>query len=275
MKVPILTYHSLDIEGNDYGTNNLVAFASDLEQISSNGFRILPLSTVVDLWLTNPAELESRRTIALTCDDGSNFDYHDLPHPVAGQQRSIINILKDFGGSTGSRQPVPCITSFVIVSPQARTTLDQASLIGRGWWSDEWWNPAIATGLMEIANHSWDHNHENLAEGEFPGVERGTFASIVTDPLADYQIANASDYLHRNFPNPGAGLFAYPYGKSNAFLASEYFPRRAGEIGVKAAFADNPEPLHAASDCWQLPRYIHRSDWKTPSDLQRILDDAG
>jgi Polysaccharide deacetylase len=273
MRIPILTYHSADIRGNDYGDNDLVALASDIEQITRSGIRIMPLSTIVELWLTSPHVLESHPTIAITCDDGTDFDYRDLPHPVAGLQRSALNILRDFhAGPLGSRQRTLSATSFVIVSPSARSRLDETCLIGGGWWNDDWWVPAIASGLMEIASHSWDHNHDTLAAGDFVGVERGTFASIVSEALADYQVASATDYLMRHVKNPGAALFAYPYGKSNEFLVKDYLPRRAGAIGIRAAFADKPEPLHGASNRWELPRYVFRRDWTSSLELERILE---
>jgi hypothetical protein len=275
MRIPILTYHSADIRGNDYGDNDLAALASDIEQITRSGIRIMPLSTIVDLWLTSPHTLDSRPTIAITCDDGTDFDSRDLPHPVAGPQRSALNILRDFhAGPLGPQQPTLSATSFVIVSPSARARLDETCLIGKGWWNDDWWSPAIATGLMEIASHSWDHNHDTLPAGEFAGVERGTFDSIVSDALADYQVASAASYLMQRAKNPGASLFAYPYGKSNEFLVKDYLPRRAGAIGVKAAFADKPEPMHRASNRWELPRYVFRRDWTSSSELKRILETA-
>jgi peptidoglycan/xylan/chitin deacetylase (PgdA/CDA1 family) len=274
MKIPILTYHSLDIAGNDYANNDLVAFADDIEQIVANGFRIRPLSRIVDDWLEAPQRLESAPVVALTCDDGSDFDFRDLPHPVAGNQRGILNILRDFHERPG-RDPVAIsATSFVIVSPGARRRLDQTCLIGKGWWNDDWWRPALATGLMEIGNHSWDHNHESLDEGDSPGVARGTFTTIATEELADYQIAQASDHLSRFAPNPARGLFAYPYGEMNEFLVKDYFPRRGSRLGIKAAFSDEAGPLHRDSNRWALPRYVCRRDWRSPSELRGILDDA-
>src|SRR5450755_3976966 len=114
MRVPILTYHSSDIRVNDYEGNDLVAFASDVQQIHSSGFRILPLSKVVDYWLNEPAMLESTPTIALTCDDGTDLDFHDLTHPSAGPQRSVLSILRDFRAAVDGDQPALCVTSFVI-----------------------------------------------------------------------------------------------------------------------------------------------------------------
>lgn len=273
LKIPILTYHSMAIEGNDYGNNDHVALAADVERILATGFRIRPLHEIVAKWIAAPHELDGQKIVALTCDDGGDFDYADLPHPVAGIQRSFINIMKDHRTAPGS-DASPHITSFVIVSPEARQTLDVRCMVGKRWWNDHWWKPAVDSGLMGIANHSWDHNHDCLADDVFPGVQRGTFRTIDTEALADYQIERASAYLRKIAPGPSTALFAYPYGESNEYLVREYFPRHATRVGVVAAFDDQATPMTHQSDRWELPRYVFRRDWKAPSDLEAILQDA-
>ena len=272
--IPILTYHSMNIAGNGYGENDHVAFADDLRRIHGGGWRILPLHEIVARRQASAAAFEAGRVVALTCDDGGDFDFHDLPHPVAGTQRSLINILRDFEAEFPGAQPGLHVTSFVIASPEARVILDRTCMIGRGWWNDDWWIAAIESGLMGIANHSWDHNHEQVPQGGFPGVERGTFRTIGTEALADYQVRRAADYIREIAPNPSTRLFAYPYGESSDFLVQEYFPRHAAALGIDAAFSNEPQPIDDASDRWCLPRYTCGRDWKSPEELQRILDDA-
>jgi hypothetical protein len=273
MKIPILSYHALDIGGTGYADNDLVAFASDLETIHAMGFEVMALSRVVELWLDSPEALESSRVIALTCDDGSDFDYHDLPHPVAGTQRSMFNALRDFRGRHPGAQPHLSLTSFVIVSPEARRTLDRTCLLGRGWWNDDWWRPAIASGLMEIGSHSWDHNHDTLPADGFP-ARRGTFETIDNDSLADLEIAGAQAHLAREAPNAADSLFAYPYGETNAFLVEDYFPRRAEAIGVRAAFTERAGWLDEQANRWKLPRFMFRRDWRSPEALEELLSQA-
>ena len=48
MRVPVLTYHAVNIAGNDYATNDHAAFAADLSLIDEMGLRVIPLSWVVD-----------------------------------------------------------------------------------------------------------------------------------------------------------------------------------------------------------------------------------
>jgi hypothetical protein len=103
--VPILTYHSMHISGNAYGENDLVALASDLETIASAGYRIEPLVRIVEALVTGDSAFFQKQIIGLSCDDGPDFDFHDLDHPTAGPQRSVLNILRDHGARYQGHPP--------------------------------------------------------------------------------------------------------------------------------------------------------------------------
>ena len=280
MRIPVLTYHAMAMSGNDPRTNDHCALAADLQAIESEGFEVRPLHELVDAWLgrfswwRKRPPLEGRRIVALTCDDGSDFDFRDLDHPRWGRQRSFLNILRDFRASRPGLQPGLHITSFVVVSPQARATLDRVCMSGKGWWQEDWWRDAVASGLMGIASHSWDHNHEALSNADFPDVQRGTFTSIETKEAADYQVMQAARYLRSRAPNPAARLFAYPYGPHSDYLVEEYFPRYARSLKIDACFGDEARPWTAQADRWKIPRFVHGRDWHDPDDLARILRDA-
>jgi polysaccharide deacetylase len=269
MRIPVLAYHSMKIHGTSYAENDLVALASDLETIAGCGYRILPLRELTRRWLRQDGLPDDGKVVALSCDDGADFDFHDLPHPTAGAQRSVLNILRDF--RTRRPEAAPHITSFVIASPQARLELDRTCMIGRGWWNDEWWRDAVASGLMHIANHSWDHNHDALPERFAHGVARGTFKSIATRELADLEIRQAQEFLRSRVPHEGNGLFAYPYGEANDYLAQEYFPRFAAGLGIDAAFSDVAGYITADCERWRLPRFVFGRDWTSGAGLERIL----
>jgi peptidoglycan/xylan/chitin deacetylase (PgdA/CDA1 family) len=267
----------MTMSGNDYENNDHVALANDIEVIDAANYRILPLHKVVSTWLKDPRSFDAHRIVALTCDDGSDFDFRDISHQVWGMQRSMLNILRDFRARKPHSQPELFITSFVIVSPEARAIMDRTCMIGRGWWNDDWWPAAVRSGLMGIASHSWDHNHESLPAGDLPGVAgggRGTFATIDSEQLADYQIRRAFDYLRATAPNPSASLFAYPYGQFNDYLVDVYLPAQRESLGITAALTDSPQPLSSASNRWKIPRYICGRDWKSPEGLSQILRDA-
>ena len=91
MKVPVLTYHSMNINGDTYCQNDHLAFASDLETINELGFRVISLKKVVDWQLGLLPDDVTLNTVAITFDDGSWFDFYDLDHPDCGLQRSMFN----------------------------------------------------------------------------------------------------------------------------------------------------------------------------------------
>lgn len=271
MRVPILTYHSNNIDGNHYADNDHVALAADLRLIHRRGLRIVPLARVVDVLLGKSPEASVEDAVAISFDDGSWFDWHDLEHPTCGPQRGFAGVLRDFIAETGAPAHA---TSFVIVSPAARAVLDRTCLIGRGWWGDDWWDEAQREGLLAIESHSWDHNHATLPLSAQRDQAKGTFRSIDTYADADAEIRQAADWLDVHLaPRPG-GLFAYPYGESNDYLLHEYLPNFRHEHRLRAAFGTEPRPLESSSERWNLPRYVCGPHWNDPAQLGRLLDSA-
>ncbi len=47
--------------------------------------------------------------------------------------------------------------------------MDREALFGLGWMSDDWWAEAVATGLLAVENHSWDHPHPDHEPDLPPG----------------------------------------------------------------------------------------------------------
>ena len=220
MRVPVLTYHSMNILGNDYADNDHVALADDLRAIDAHDLRIVPLARVVEAMDGDPTT-DLRGCVALTFDDGSWFDWYDLEHPMCGPQRSFANILRDFRVERGTAQPDLHATSFVIASPHARHELDRTCMIGKGWWTDQWWPQASAEGLLAIESHSWDHNHGTLEITAQRNQHKGTFTTIDSYADADVQIRQASDEIDQICAPHLTSLFAYPYGEMNDYLRYE------------------------------------------------------
>ena len=267
MPVPILTYHAMRIHGNAVEDNDLVSLTHDLEALARAGYRVAPVREIVDRWLEDPEALARERVAGITCDDGGDFDFHDLEHPTWGLQRSFHNRLLD-----AAARGLPAHgTTFVIVSPEARRELDRTCMVGRGWWNDDWWPVATQGGCMHVGSHSWDHNHDFLPESFSHGVPTGTFAPIATFELAELEVRQAQEFLARHAPNPGSALFAYPYGDASPYLVDEYLPRHGPGMGLVAALGGDPEPLTRASHRWNLPRFIHGRDWNTPAELESLL----
>lgn len=271
MRVPVLTYHSNNVSGNDYASNDHVALAADLRTIARSGLRIVPLHRVVAALASEIAPGEVENAVAISFDDGSCFDWHDIEHPTFGLQRGFAGILRDFARETGAPAHA---TSFAIVSPQARAALDVTCLAGRGWWGDEWWPQAQREGLIAIESHSWDHNHDTLPHTAQREQCKGTFENIETWAEADAEIRAAADWLDAHLAPHRTTLLAWPYGESSAYLREEYLPRFAHVHRVRAAFGTAPQPVTPTSDRWNLPRYVCGQHWRDELGLERVLTEA-
>lgn len=273
--IPILTYHALRIESSAYHLNDHVALREDLRLLTRLGWRVIPALEVAQL-LIEPKAAWPEKCVAITLDDGTNFDYEDLLHPQFGQHRGMLNILRDFAEDFPGAQPTLHATSFVIASKQARDTMDRCCIVGRGWMSDSWWQPALASGLMHIASHSWDHCHDSLEVVAQREQRKGSFVDVDTQADADAQIKAAAATIAALAPNPGVALFAYPYGHANGYLLDEYLPAQAGRADafVYAAFSTEPGPVTRDSGRWWIPRYVCGHHWKSPEQLQDILLEA-
>ncbi len=272
-RVPVLTWHSMNVAGPEYAANEHVAFRDDLEAIHRLGLRVVPAIEIARALVEGRLQ-EMRGCVGLTFDDGSDFDFHDLPHPGQGPQRGMAGILRDFRARHGAgAQPQLHATSFAIVSPAAREELDRSCMIGCRWWNDGWWPRAEAEGLLAVESHGWDHNHDSLASTAAT-APRGAF-DLRSQQDADAEIAQASRVLRRLRGREGEVLFAYPYGVPNSYLAGDYLPNRMAHHGVYAAFSTDPAPVSAASSRWSIPRYVSGSHWKSPAELEKLLETAG
>ncbi len=261
LKVPILTYHSNNVMGNEYHNNDHVALTEDLKLIQKLGLRIITLQQLMQWHKGAADDAEMSQAVVLTCDDGSWFDYYDIEHPHFGKQRSFFNILKDHQKATASTAH---ISSFVIVSPEGRVELDKTCLAGLGWWTDDWWLDAQNSGLMAIENHSWDHNHVTFHR-DFSRDH--SFREVNDAASCDYQLKQSQAYLKSQGIH--ARFFAYPYGNYSDYLKSNYLPKQA--LGIEAAFTTDPQHVTKNSQVWAMPRYVCGEAWQSSDELADIL----
>jgi len=265
-RVPILTYHGNNINGLEYTNNDLVAFQADLQLIDAIGWRIITMDQLLAWYAGQLPDEAVKQAVVLTCDDGTWFDYHDLDHPSYGPQKSLFTLLKNHQLATGKQVHM---TNFVIVSPEARKRLDQLCLVGRGWWGDDWWQSAQQSGLMSIANHSWDHNHGVLDNNNHSD---DSFADIADEASCDQQIKQAQLYLQEKM---GIGFncpyFAYPYGNYSDYLHQKYLPQKARELGLMAAFTTRKDLVSRDTDRWAMPRLVCNYHWNSTTQLADLL----
>ncbi len=265
IEVPILTYHSNNIHGVDYHNNDHVALATDLQTIHDAGMQIITLKQLLAWRLGQLDDAVVNNAVVLTCDDGSWFDYHDLDHPKFGRQVSFFNLLQQHQQRTGQAVHM---SNFVIVSPKARTTLDQVCLVGKGWWDDSWWAAAQASGLMSIENHSWNHNHVAFHR-DF--ANDNSFREVDSYAACEAQIKQAQDYLKATIPHHQPHYFAYPYGNYSDYLLHEYLPNRGEQLQLQAAFTTEPSKVNQATSVWAMPRFVCGQDWTNTEQFNRLI----
>lgn len=262
MKIPVLTYHSTNISGNDYHNNDHVALQKDLTLFKELNIEVLSTNILIE-WLQGNINLNNnKKYVVLTFDDGCELDFLDWQHPQFGFQQSFYSILKAYDQYVHA-------TSFVIASKNVRTILEQTCLDGHNLWGDEWWQDAEDSGLIAIENHSWDHLHSTLDEVKQKDNIKGDFTQILTKPDADEQILKASEYINSRINNKICRFFAYPYGHVNSYLRDTYFLKQQNII--KAAFSCEPQHVLFSTNIWDIPRYVCGLDWKNKAQLCTIL----
>ena len=263
----------MNIDGDSYARNDHLALASDLVTISDLGFRVIPLGKLVDWHQGVLSDDEVSQTVAITFDDGSWFDFYDLDHPTCGLQRSMFNILKDHNKQLSAGRQVHA-TSFVISSPDARSSLDRSCMIGKDWWGDQWWEEAKSSGVLDIECHSWDHVHPNLEHVAQKDQIKGDFGQVNSFSDAEIQFTQAGAYIGKKLDGERPSLFAYPYGQASDYLVTDYLPNHQSKHQFKAAFTTEPKAVCKTDNIWLLPRYVCGQDWRSAKELENILTGA-
>lgn len=270
MKVPVLAYHGYNLSGNDYQSNDLVAFASDLATIDRLGLRVIRLATVVDWVLGLVGDVAVANGVALSCDDGTDFDARDLDHPVHGPQRSFLSRLRDHAQTSGAREHELELTCFVIASPSARAQLDARCLYGRDWMSEQWWQPAQASGLVRIQSHGWDHVHPQVDPVAQRDNRKEDFTAVASYVECTAQLACARHYLAARL-DPAPDLLAWPWWQYSDYAHDVYMPQYSVEHGFRAAFGGPSGMVERNRSRYALPRLTCGHDWRSPAELEALL----
>ncbi len=263
LQIPVLTYHSLNILGNDYHNNDHIALAQDLKLIADLGIEVISAYKLVQ-WLKQECTLdEKQKYVVLTFDDGSELDFKGWHHPQFGKQKSFYAIMQDFCGKIHA-------TSFVIAAPSIRLELQKTCLAGHAIWRDDWWQQAQDSKILGIENHSWDHLHSTLKTVAQCDNLKGDFRKITCFDDANTQIKLASDYINSQIKNKKTSLFAYPFGHYNQYLTEEYFPKK--QNAIQAAFTCDGSKVNQQSPIWKIPRFVCGQHWHSIHELNKLLN---
>jgi hypothetical protein len=259
--VPVLTYHSQNIDGNDYATNNRHALAADIEAIGRADMRIISLVEFVD-WLSGELPDDfAEYSVVLTSDDAPIFDFEEVDYQHFGPQIPTRSIVQESGAH---------ITLFAIASAQARDAIGEDALGEASFMTDRWWREADQSSWASIENHGWDHCHPAVSQA-LGGS--GSFFGVSDYRTCDGQVRKAADSIAA-MTGRRPTLFAYPYGESSNYLKNIYMPQREDEHGMRAAVNTVPQYASRDSSRWEIPRFICGRDWNTPESFQIILDRA-
>ncbi len=268
--IPVLTYHANNVSNNSYQGNDHIALREDLGVLHNAGWRAISLDDLL-VWHKGLAAPDAfRRRYAVTFDDGSDFDVHDLKHPVWGVQRSLLNVLRDHLDETGEMIRA---SSFVIASANARKQLDQHCLIGCGWWNDDWWSEVNESGLLNIESHGWDHLHPVLDEVAQAEGLAGDFARIRTLGDCERQLKHSGQTIEQ-ISGRRPRYFAFPWGQFSDFLVREYLPEYRTDHGYHAAFSTRPSAVYRTDNRWCLPRYVCGEHWNSPDALLELMRES-
>lgn len=269
MRIPVLCYHSQIISANNYCGNGHIALQQDLTQLTESGWRVVPLSWVVEWQRGERDDADLKQAVAISFDDGMLSDFSTVEHPEFGTLQGFLPILEAFQQSSlGNKQPQLHATAFVIVSDQARRDIDQACHGAIGWDKNKIWHDVKSHPLLSLENHSWDHNHETCNESA--AYPQGTFSSVHNFDLCEHEVRRAAEHLRSQF-GIQSRIFAYPYGQASHYISDQYLPQHSNSLGIEAAFTTAGEYVDQQQSPWLLPRFVHGYHWRSPADLAQLL----
>jgi len=177
----ILVYHRFGPTVADSMTTRTETFERQLAALRQEGYRILPLSEVVE-GLTGKADLPGK-AVAITVDDGHRTVYTDLL-PIIKRQRLAVSLF---------------------IYPSAISNASYAMT-----WEEL--RELAATGLVEIGSHTYWHPNFKTEKKRLPPAE---YASFVT-----MQLSKSRATLQRRL-GVEADILAWAFGITDEELQAE------------------------------------------------------
>lgn len=296
MREVYILYHSWDVSGCTESTSESVGLENDLETLYNNGYTVVPVYWIAQ-WVIGDRDGSTlpNKIVGITFDDGNNLDWYG-DFRFGCLVKSFYTVLSEFKDAHPSLPWYsPHAASFVIGSPVAR------GIIAGSDMTDDWWYDAQNSGLMEIYNHSADHDHTSITsqvyepdthfslpshgrvgtylavrgyhlDGDWTG--QGTFLDTTSYFISDAEVRGSANYI-ANEIGVWPDLFAYPYGGYTPYLVNDYFPSFPGEHNTYAAFSTNPNYVTRSSNRYTLGRFVRGRDWTSSSGLIQILTGSG
>jgi peptidoglycan/xylan/chitin deacetylase (PgdA/CDA1 family) len=163
------------------------------------------------------------------------------------------------------------MTKLVARKVMEDTTTSGPYYLHAGAMNDAWWSGAVDSGLMSIANHSWDHLHPALPRVAHSRQARADFTQVDNQRDADAQIRAAAKYIDERTGGRASPFFAYPFGQYNEFLVEKYFPDNQSGMGIEAAVTVDGRFLRTTDSLWTLPRFSCGYNWTSPGELRELL----
>lgn len=223
MRLPILTYHSLDNSGSPVSVAP-ATFRRQLARLRGAGYVALPLGEALAL-LARPDE-PRRRLVALTFDDGyASVREHALPALAPYGWRATVLPVSDY---VGRDNVWPSQPSFVPRAPLLSWE-GLAELAGLGW---------------EIAAHTKTH----------PDLTR------LDDDALEAEVVDGAARLEQHLGRP-VKTFAYPYGKLNPRVRAAVQRRYDGACSTAMGLANRTSDRYALErvEMWYFSRWgLHR-----------------
>lgn len=265
----VLAYHSQNVTGDTPQTSDRLAFSADLSLLRELEFTVVSAMYLVKCLRAGAFRSLPAKCVVLTMDDAPLSDFCETANPPhAGQDSMLTSLRKQHRKILGfaMKRPPFVATAFAIASPEARRQLSAPT--GLPWFTDSWWRAAQQSGYLDIGTHSWNHVHPELDEMASQPHLKAAFHHVDSITEADRQIVHASRSVRAITGHDAAGLFAYPYGRTNDFLVRDYLPRQNTVIG---AFTTEPKPITESTGIWEIPRFVCGDSWKTSENLRTLL----
>src|SRR5206468_2879829 len=148
--------------------NAIAALKADLDMLEAAGWKVIPAYWAAQ-WVIGDRDGSTLpdKVVAITLDDGANqtfIDNYNTPCRIegfpAGSLPSAYAVLSAFKQAHPNLPfGSPHASALVIASPVARSFFWEPQ-----GWDDSWWWAAQnqSNNLMEVYNHSIDHDHQDI-----------------------------------------------------------------------------------------------------------------